>query len=81
MGRVAVAKDKPKDCMEDRVILRPRKLDCDPPGAPFREPPKPPFVAVPEAQLKTASRAGLRIVLRDRPEDRAEQSVGNRVED
>ena len=52
MGRVAVAKDKPKDCMEDRVILRPRKLDCGPPGAPFREPPKPPFVARSEGRIE-----------------------------
>ena len=33
------------------------------------------------AVAKTASRAGLRIVLRDRPEDRAEQREGNRAED
>ena len=52
MGRVAVAKDKPKDCMEDRVILRPRKLDCGLPGAPFREPPKPPFVARSEGPIE-----------------------------
>ena len=63
MGRVAVAKDKPKDCMEDRVILRPRKLDCGPPGAPFREPPKPPFVARPEGPIE------------DRPSDWLENCI------
>ena len=33
------------------------------------------------AVLRTASRVGLRIVLRNRPEDLAEQRVENRVKD
>ena len=66
MDRVAVAKDKPKDCMEDRVILRPRKLDCGPPQ---------------KVQLKTAPQAVSRIVLKNRREGRAKQREGNRVED